>query len=561
MNEFEKYSEERKKLVESGEVPEWYITQGWIMFKRKYASYEGETVRGAFERVAKTLSKHVPELKEAESKFFDILWKGHLAPSTPVICNVGTNKGHPVSCSGGYFDDSVDSFYINHHENAMLSKYGYGTSSYLGDIRSRGSSISIGGNADGVVPVFDTAVDVARKVSQGSSRRGSWAGYLPVDHDDFEELCGYILKNPGSANVGWCFSDEFIERLQNGDKEAIARWNKVLYIRARTGKGYIWKTDTVNRLAPQSIKNSGITIKGSNLCSEIALPQDKDHTFSCVLSSLNLSKWDEFDKDTIYWSIVFLDCVVSEMIDKAKGQSGFDRIVRFTEKSRALGLGTLGFHSYLQKNNIAFEELRAQYVNDEIFKTINTEATRASKHLAELYGEPLWCEGTGQRNATLMAVAPNTSSALLCGGQSQGIEPYVANAYNQNTSAGEMVRMNPSFVNLAKDKGKYSDKLMEDIAINYEGSVQHLDWLTDHEKLVFKTAYEIDQSVIVRLASLRQKYIDQGQSLNLFFGTNEKYIAEVTKQAILDPNIKGLYYQRSLRNVRASKGECVACEG
>lgn len=562
MSEFEKYSEERKALVAKGEVPDWYITQGWLMFKRKYAAHSGETVRGAFKRVASALSRHVPDIQEkAEKKFFDIMWKGHLAPSTPVLCNTGTDRGHSVSCSGGYFDDSVDSFYKNHHENAMLSKMGYGTSSYLGDIRPRGTKISNGGDADGVVPQFDSAVDVIKKISQGSNRRGQWAGYLPVDHGDFWEMAGYVLKNQADAHIGWVFTDEFIDRLKHKDPEAIARWNRVLYLRARTGKGYIWKVDTANRNTTQAIKNSGISIKGSNLCSEISLPQDSDHTFSCVLSSLNLAKWDEFDDDTIFWSIVFLDCVVSDMIEKAKGQPGFERIVRFTEKSRALGLGTLGFHSYLQSKMIAIEELQAQFINTEIFKKVNSEATRASKWLAKRYGSPEWCEGTGMRNATLMAVAPNTSSAILCGGQSQGIEPYVANAYNQPTSAGEMTRMNPHFVALAKSKGMYSVEMMRDIAMNYEGSVQHLEWLTEEEKLVFRTAFEINQHVLVRLASQRQPFIDQAQSLNLFFDTDEIYIAEVTKVALLDPNIKSLYYQRSLRNVRASKGECVACEG
>lgn len=558
MSEFEKYSEERKQLVAAGEIPEHWTTQGWIMFKRKYA-YNGETVKGAYERLSKTLAKHVP-LDNAEEKFFDILWKGFLAPSTPVFCNTGTNRGHTVSCSGGYFGDSVDSFYKNHHENAMLSKYGYGTSSYLGDIRPRGQQISSGGETDGVVPQFDSAIDVVTKISQGNNRRGNWAGYLPVDHGDFWELAGYVQKNPADANVGWCFNDDFVERLQNKDPEAIARWNRVLYLRSRTGKGYIWKTDVANRLAPEPIKNSGISIKASNLCSEVSLPQDEEHTFSCVLSSLNLDKWDEFEDDTIFWAVVFLDCVVSEMLEQAEGQSGFERIVRFTKKARALGLGTLGFASYLQKNMIAWGSLECQLQNTLIFKKIHEESLSATMCLGSLLGEPEWCKGTGRRNATLTAVAPNTSSALLCGGVSQGIEPIVANAYNQNTAAGEMTRMNPNFVKLAKERGKFSVELMRDLAINHNGSVQHLDWLSDEEKAVFRTAYEIDQNILIDLASQRQKYIEQGQSLNLFFDTNEYYIAEVTKKALLDPNIKALYYQRSLRGVKPSSG-CVSCEG
>ena len=397
--------QKEKRLVESGEVPDWYTTQGLLMFERKYA-YNGETVKESFERVANHLGALVPEMGDSKKKFFDLMWSGKLAPSTPVLCNTGTDRGHPVSCSGGFFGDSIDGFYKNHHENAMLSKNGYGTSSYLGSIRPRGDKISSGGEADGVVPQFDSAIDVVRKVSQGNNRRGNWAGYLEVDHEDFYELAGYVQKNPASANIGWIFTDAFIERLKLGDKEAIDRFNKVCYLRARSGKGYIWKSDTANRLAPQAIKNSGISIKGSNLCSEISLPQDADHTFSCVLSSINLLKWDEITEEDIQWMIYFLDAVVTDMISLAKGKSGFERIVRFTEKSRALGLGTLGFHSYLQSRMLAFDSFESRIINTKIYSTIQKAAIEASMHLGLVYGEPEWCKGTGMRNATTMAIAP-----------------------------------------------------------------------------------------------------------------------------------------------------------
>ena len=266
MNEFEKLSAERKHLQSVGEVPEWMTTQGYIMFKRKY-SYNKETVKGAFERISSTLSKHYDvDVDKAKEKFFNLLWKGYLSPSTPVYCNTGTNQGLTVSCAGNYFPDSVSGFYSAHSENAILSKLGFGTSSYLGDIRPRGSVISSGGIADGVVPVIDTAIDVMTKISQGSSRRGQWAGYIEVDHGDFWEVAGYILKNSTDANIGWIFTDNVIERLKNKDEEMIKRWNHILYLRCRTGKGYIWKSDTANKLAPQAIKNSGTSIKASNLC-------------------------------------------------------------------------------------------------------------------------------------------------------------------------------------------------------------------------------------------------------------------------------------------------------
>ena len=561
MNEFEKLSAERKHLQSIGEVPEWMTTQGYIMFKRKYA-YNKETVKGAFERISSTLSKHYDvDVDKAKEKFFNLLWKGYLSPSTPVYCNTGTNQGLTVSCAGNYFPDSVSGFYSAHSENAILSKLGFGTSSYLGDIRPRGSVISSGGIADGVVPVIDTAIDVMTKISQGSSRRGQWAGYIEVDHGDFWEVAGYILKNPTDANIGWIFTDNVIERLKNKDEEMIKRWNHILYLRCRTGKGYIWKSDTANKLAPQAVKNSNINIYGSNLCCEVALPQDNLHSFTCVLSSLNLFKYDEFEEDTIFWSIVFLDCVVSEMLLKSDSYKELERIERFTKKARALGLGVMGFHSYLQKKMIPFDGFEAHMLNTQIFKKIKDESTKASKHLADIYGEPEWCKGTGLRNATLTAIAPTMSSSVLCGSVSQGIEPIISNVFIQRSAAGEFTRINPQFMEIAKKHGKYTQEEMDDIAINHDGSVQHLDWLTQEEKDVFKTAYEIDQHALLRLASVRQQFICQGQSLNLFFSSDEdeEYIAQIHKEALLDNNIKGLYYLRSSRGVKASKG-CVACE-
>lgn len=559
---FEDLSAERKRLQSEGELPEWYTTQSWIMFKRKYA-YESETVKGAFERIAKHLAQYSIH-EDAFQKFFDLMWTGKLSPSTPVFCNTGTDRGMPVSCSGNFVGDSIEEFYYTNAEMAVLSKNGFGTSSYLGAVRPRGAKInSSGGEADGVVPLFDTYVDTKDKISQGSNRRGSWAGYLNVSHPDFWELIGYLQKNPASANIGWVYEKADLEALQSGDEEAIRRWNEVLYMRCRTGKGYMWKNWVANETAPHAIQNSGISIKASNLCSEISLPADSEHTYTCILSSLNLAKWDDITDDDIKWSIRFLDAVCDDFLRMAKGKRFMERTVRFTEKARALGLGAMGFHTYLQSKMIAFESAEAHMVNNQIFSHIKKCATEASTELGTEMGVPEWCEGTGQRNATLMTVAPNMSSALLCGGVSQGIEPIVCNAYIQQTAGGDFVRSNPKFIEVAKSKGMYSDELMNDLAINYNGSVQHLEWLTDEEKLVFRTAYEINQHAIIRLASARQRYIDQAQSVNLFFSADEdeRVIAEVHKEFLEDPRLKSLYYLRSERGVKASTGECVACSG
>lgn len=560
---FEQISQERKQLQLTGEVPMWYTTQGYLMFKRKYA-YQCETVRGAFHRIASHLSP-IDGHPEAYQRFFDLLWSGKLAPSTPVMCNVGTDRGMSVSCAGNYVGDSVEAFYDSLSEVAILSKNGFGTASYLGDIRPRGSLIkSTGETAAGVVPVIDTYIDTKSKISQGG-RRGEWAAYVNVNSDDFDEIIGYLLKNPADTNIGWVYEKEDYEALKAGDPEALRRWNEVLYVRARVGKGYMWKNWIANELAPQAIKNSGIKIRSSQLCTEIALPSDEFHTFTCILSSYNLSLWDEMTDGDLKWGVRFLDAICTDFLNQARGKKHMEKAVRFTEKARALGLGTLGFHSYLQDNMIPFESGEAHMVNNQIYKRIWDVTLEASKELGVEKGIPEWCEGTGQRNATLLTIAPNMSSALLCGSKSQGVEPIVCNAYEQQTNAGNMVRTNPAFVKLAKEKGMYSEELMSDLAINFNGSVQHLDWLTDHEKAVFKTGCEINQMAVIRLASARQRRIDQAQSINLQFAGDEKeeVIAAVHKAFMDDPRMKSLYYLRSERGVKASTGEstCIACEG
>lgn len=559
---YDKLSQERKELQAQGYVPEWFTTGGWQLFKEKYL-HEAVGLKDTYMRIAKTAAQHTDNPESWAARFFDIMWRGWLAPSTPVLSNMGTIKGMPVSCSGQHIEDSIDGFYKAYHETAMLTKNGFGTSGYLGDIRPRGAKIRTGGKASGVLPIFKHFVQDMRDVAQGTSRRGAWAGYLPIEHGDFYEVADYLEHNPDDLNIGWNVSDAFIARLEEGDSDALARYQHAMKIRAVTGKGYFFKTDAVNKMSPQMYKDLGLAVKASNLCTEITLYSDEDHTFTCVLSSMNLSKYDEWKHtDAVFVATVFLDCVASEFISMAQGVGGFEKAVRFTRASRALGLGALGFHTYLQSKMIALESFEAHMLNIEIFQHLHEEATRATKWMAKAWGEPEWCESYGVRNTHLIAVAPNTSSALICGGVSQGIEPVVANLYNQPTAAGEIYRVNPVLLELAKKRVGWSDELVKRL-IDSEGSVQGEGWLTAEEKAVFKTAYEIDQMALVRLAAARQPYICQAQSLNLFFDADEdeEYISAVHKEALLNPNIKSLYYMRTKAGVQASKGECVACEG
>jgi ribonucleoside-diphosphate reductase alpha chain len=477
---------------------------------------------------------------------------------------IGDSKVVVHNCSGNYVKDSVYAFYGSQQENAVLSKNGFGTSSYLGGIRGRGAKINgMKGSASGVLPVFKDFVQMSRDISQGSQRRGAWAGYIEIDHDDFFELINYITKNPDDANIGWNITDKFIARLDAGDKDAVDRYQKALKLKMITGKGYFNFIDKVNRQNPQMYKDKGLTVKASNLCSEIALFSDDDHTFSCVLSSMNASLYDEWkDTDAVFVATCFLDCVNQDLIEIGKTVAGMEKVVRFAEKSRALGLGMLGFHTYLQEHSLPFESFEAHLKNVEIFKHLDSESLRASQWMTYQYGEPFWCKGYGVRNTHRIAVAPNLSSALICGSVSQGIEPIYKNAFVQNTAAGKVDRVNPTLLKIMKARDVYNEDTVTDIIKN-SGSVQHVAWLSDEEKEVFKTAFEINQHVIIKLASARQRYIDQAQSINLFFSADEseEYISEVHKIAFKDPWIKSLYYIRSETGVQSNKDACTACHG
>ncbi len=892
---YQDLSEERKNLQEKGLVPEWFSTSSWQLFSSKYITKTEKDFKSVAERISKCASKWTDDPESWEKKFFNVIWNGWLSCATPVLANMGTDRGCPVSCSGNFVSDSVYDFYETQKEVAVLSKNGFGTSSYLGSIRPRGSDIKSGGKASGVLPVLKDFVQLSRDISQGNTRRGAWAGYIEIDHDDFWEIINFLNTSPDDCNIGWIVSDSFIKRLNSGDKKAISRYQKAMKTKMVTGKGYFFFADKTNKLNPKTYKDHGLRVKASNLCvapetliltdngyqiisdledqfvnvwngqefsnvqvkktgtnqelikvitsdgfelectpyhkfyvknsynlppvetrainlksgdkliklktptidgnlvlnlayqngffsgdgceiitngvylgkriylyhekrnlkhlfekhstswiiqedqnreyfyinsleqkffvpdseytissrlewlagfldadgvvltngnsqsiqaasihygflqkiqlmlqtlgvqskikmmheegyrslpkndgsnenslykcqtcyrlliagmgivqlqnlglvthrlkltnhipnrnsegyvsvseiiqtgrkddtfcftepkrnmgvfngiltgncSEITLVSDKEHTYTCVLSSLNLAKYDEWkDTDTIFVSTVFLDCVASEFIAIGKEIKGLENAVRFTEKSRALGLGVMGFHTYLQSHMIPFESMDAHFKNIEIFKKIKDEAEKATKWMAETFGEPEWCRGYGRRNTHLIAVAPTLSTAGIMGGVSQGIEPVYKNVYVQGSAAGEMNRINPIFLQLLKDKGIYNEDLINEV-IDHNGSVQNVDWLTDEEKKVFKTAFEIDQKVIVRLASVRQQFIDQAQSINLFFSADEseEYISEVHQIAFNDPMIKSLYYIRSESGVQASKGECESCAG
>lgn len=896
-NLYEKLSKERKELQDKGLVPMWYTTGGYQLFKEKY-EYEtnGQSVYGQFMRIAETAARHLKGTKfesTAKDKFFTLLWNGWLSPSTPVLSNMGTDRGMPVSCSGTTIPDSVDGFYRNLREVAILTKNGFGTASDFSRIRPRGSLISRGGKANGVVPVIREHVTVMRNISQGTARRGAWAAYLDIEHGDFYELAEQIVAEPDNLNVGWTIKQSFIDKLNSGDAEAIARYQRALKVKMITGKGYFFFIDKANDKRPRWYKDQNLDIKNSQLCvapetliltkegyqpivdlenetldiwngkewstvtvnktgenqkllrvvtnsgfelectpyhkfyiamrhptsgnrwiiekrthelkigdklikcnfpiiegketlnyayenglysaegcltskgqriylygekrklinnftlkfddwyiqekqdreyghtlklenkffvpnnnytiksrldwfaglcdgdgtitingktqsiqvgsinkeflqevqlmlqtvgvsskvtkskdesnrllplndgsgelgyfycqnnyrlligqtgivtllnlgfkpnrlvitdhqpnrecnqfvkitkiidegrfddtycftesknntavfngiltgqcSEIMLHNSDEYTYTCVLSSMNVARYDEWkDTDAVYWATIFLDCVASEFIERAKDVPGLEKAVEFTRKGRALGLGQCGLHTLFMQKMLPFESFEAHRLSQEIASHIARQSLEASRDLASELGEPEWMKGYGLRNTHRIAIAPTKQTALIMGGISEGINPDPAMTYTQLTAAGEIDRINPVLLNLMKAKDVYNKKNIQQI-IDKQGSVQHVDWLTDEEKEVFKTAFEINQKAIIRMAAARGMFVDQWMSLNLFFAADEDpvWISEVHQEAFNNPHILALYYIYTQAGVQASKGSCEACQ-
>lgn len=540
---YKKLSKERKELQEAGLLPTWFSTSGYQLFRDKYQW--ASNYREQITAISRTLARHTNNPSYWEERFIDVMWKGWLSPSTPILSNCGTDRGLVVSCSGQYVEDSIDGFYSARREAAILTKHGFGTSAYMGGIRPRGAKISSGGKASGIIPVLRGFVQDSREVSQGGVRRGSFAGYIPIDHGDFWEIVNHLEKEPDDLNIGWNISDSFIKQLEDGDAEARARFARALKVKMVTGKGYFWFTDKANRALPIRYKEDGLTCHASNLCSEILLPSSSILTYTCVLASLNLADYDDWkDTDLVAIGVEFLNAVCSEFIEKARGVPGLENAVRFTERYRAIGLGVMGFHTHLQKKMIAMEGFEAHMINMEIFSDMREKAEIAS----------------AGRNASLLAIAPTKSTALIMGGISEGINPDPAYAFTQATAGGEVERVNPVLLDLMKKRGVFDKAHVQEI-VDAFGSVQGVDWLDEEEKKVFRTAFEINQSALIRLASSRGRFLDQWQSINLFFpaGEDPKVIAQVHKEAFLDENIRGLYYVYSKAGVSGSKGDCEAC--
>lgn len=526
---------------------------------------EGQTPEQRYKEISENAEKILGITGFAE-KFFNYLKSGYYSLSTPVITNFGNERGLPVSCFGSYIDDTIDSILEKVSETAKMSKTGGGTSAYFGDLRPRGSRISVGGESSGpthFMELFDTVADV---ISQGSTRRGSFAAYLPVEHPDILEFLqirdeGHPIQN---MSIGVTISDQWMEDMIDGNKEKRKIWGKIIEKRFSSGYPYIMFSDTVNKNAPQVYKDKNKKIHASNLCSEINLSSDKDESFVCVLSSLNLLHWDELVRtDAIETLIYFLDSVNEEFVNKTEKMKFMEAPHKFAKNQRALGMGVLGWHSFLQSKMIPFESMKAKLLNAQIWKTIKERADKATIELAQLFGEPELLKGYGIRNVTTLAIAPTTSSSFILGAVSPSIEPENSCYYVKNLAKIKSTYKNPYLKQLLKQYNKNDEETWKSILI-HGGSVQHLDFLLQNEKEVFKTFGEISQKEIVIQAAQRQQYLDQSQSLNIMIPpeTKPKEVSDLLIEG-WRIGIKTFYYQKSanpsqqlVRNILT----CASCE-
>jgi ribonucleoside-diphosphate reductase alpha chain len=562
--------------------PEWGNTE---VYKKTIAGgylLQGETPRDAYMRVATTVARRLykPELAE---KFFGYIWDGWLCLASPVLSNTGTDRGLPISCFGIDVADSIQDIGQKNLEMMLLAKHGGGVGIGVNQIRPAGAKITGNGTSDGVVPFCKIYDSTILATNQGAVRRGAASVNINIEHGDFEEWLEIREPkgdvNRQSLNLHQCavVGDKFMRKLEQGDVEARNRWSKLLRKRKATGEPYILFKGNTNKNNPQSYKANGLKVHMTNICSEITLHTDENHSFVCCLSSLNLAKYEEWkDTDLIYDAIWFLDGVMEEFIQRAKGLRGFENAVRSAQKGRPLGLGVLGWHTYLQERGLPFEGLLSQYETRKIFSQLKIESERASRDLAEIYGEPLWCVGSGFRNTHLRAIAPTVSNSKLSGNVSSGIEPWAANVFTEQSAKGTFIRKNPTLEKVLTKFGLNTDSIWNQI-LEDGGSVQNIKELDGKffghyedipVKEVFKTFKEINQLELVNQAGIRQQYIDQSVSLNLAFPSeaSPSWINKVHLEA-WKKGIKTLYYMRTesvLRGDIAAKAmdeTCLSCDG
>ena len=533
----------------------------------------GETPKKAYRRVAAAAASRLKK-PELENKFYKIIWNGWLGLASPVLSNMGTDRGLPISCFGVDTPDSVRGIGLTNAELMKLTALGGGVGISVSRIRPRGTEITGNGKSEGVVPwckIYDSAIIAT---NQGSVRRGAASVNLDIEHPDIEEFL-QIRRPKGDPNrqclnLNQCVvvGDSFMRKLESRDQDSMALWAEVLKSRMETGEPYIMYKDNVNKNNPIAYMMNNLDVTMTNICTEITLFTDEEHSFICCLSSLNLAKYDEWkDTDTIELATWFLDGVMQEFIDKSNGRDSLKRTHNHAKKGRALGLGVMGWHTYLQQKRMPFNSIASTAYTHNIFSKLKSDAEKASRDLAAEYGEPLWCRGTGMRNTHLLAIAPTVSNSVITGGISAGIEPLPANIYTFNGAKGTFIRKNKVLETLLEEKGENKDKWWDQMLAD-NGSVLNLpdNILSPEEKELFLTFPEINQLELVRQAAIRQRYLDQTQSLNLSFDPNDspKWINQVHIEA-WKLGVKTLYYLRTDSVIKGDLGsrqaDCVSCDG
>ena len=533
----------------------------------------GETPKKAYRRVANAAARRLGK-PELENKFFKIIWNGWLGLASPVISNMGTDRGLPISCFGVDTPDSIRGISLTNAELMKLTSQGGGVGISVSRIRPRGAQIAGNGKSEGVVPwckIYDSAIIAT---NQGNVRRGAASVNLDVNHPDIKEYL-QIRRPKGDPNrqclnLHQCVvvDDPFMRKLESRDQEVMALWAEILKSRMETGEPYIMYKDNVNKNNPISYMMNNLEVSMTNICTEITLFTDEEHSFICCLSSLNLAKYDEWkDTDTVELATWFLDGVMQEFIDKSNGKDSLKRTHNHAKKGRALGLGVMGWHTFLQQKQLPFNSIASTAHTHNIFSDIRNKAEKASRDLADEYGEPVWCRGTGMRNTHLLAIAPTVSNSVITGGISAGIEPLPDNIYTFNGAKGTFIRKNKVLQDILIEKGEDKDKWWDQM-LKDGGSVQNLpdNILSQENKELFFTFSEINQLELVRQSAIRQRYLDQTQSLNLSFDPNDspKWINQVHIEA-WKLGVKTLYYLRTDSVIKGDLGsrmaDCISCDG
>jgi len=500
-------------------------------------------------------------------KFYEYMSRGYYSLASPVWSNFGLERGLPISCFGSHIEDNMESILYTHAEVGEMTKLGGGTSGYLGELRPRGAPITNNGKSNGsysFTELFDTAINV---ISQGETRRGQFAGYIDIEHDDLDEWLNIKTEGDPVQDIyyGVIVGDDWFESMVNGDPEKREKWAKIIETRINIGVPYIVFRGNMNDGKPQVYKDQEYQINASNLCTEIALPASADESFVCCLSSMNALHYDEWkDTDAVETLTYFLDAVMQEFIDKTEGTQFMGRALQFAKRHRAIGIGVLGWHSYLQKNMIPWNSMEAMQANNRLFSDIKEKSYAASAEMAEKFGEPEVLEGYGRRNTTTMAVAPTKSSSIILGQISPSVEPLKSNYFVRDGAKLKTTQKNRFLEDLLKQKGKDTREVWDSIMAE-DGSVQHLEFLTEEEKEVFRTFAEIPQMSVIKQAAQRQKYIDQAQSINISIDPDEVSIKDINKLYIeaWESGVKSLYYQNSVNAAQKFSRdvlECAVCE-